>query len=202
MVCVTLDRIMLDSNASVEHANPEAAGNSNVGGVFAAQPGLDYSIQRSPREALYPHVPLQGSIAKPGSSPTPGQGSWNQSTSSRQTLADSYPAYNQISPSRSPSGPTYTQLSGGATRASVVNIPGQANAYQTTAGVPGMWQWHGQGGNQEGAAGQTPNANAPQVGSQAAHQAPGELQDMLQMLDHHSAAAPFEDLNMFNANFE
>ena len=65
-----------------------------------------------------------------------------------------------------------------------------------------MWQWQGAGGNQEAPAGSAPNANAPQVGSQPAHQAPGELQDMLQMLDHHSAAAPFEDLNMFNANFE
>jgi len=33
-------------------------------------------------------------------------------------------------------------------------------------------------------------------------QGTGELQDMLQMLDPHTGAAPFEELNMFSTNFE
>ena len=61
-----------------------------------------------------------------------------------------------------------------------------------------MWQWQNAGTGQEGAATAPPNTTGPQAGPQG----PGELQDMLQMLDHHAAAAPFEDLNMFNTSFE
>jgi len=53
-----------------------------------------------------------------------------------QSGSEGYQQYNQMSPSRSPSGPTYTQLSGGSARpSSGVSAPAQGNSYHppTTA---------------------------------------------------------------------
>lgn len=49
-------------------------------------------------------------IAKTNTSPTPAQTAW---TLRQQPVTEGY-QFSQLSPSRSPSGPTYTQLSGGA----------------------------------------------------------------------------------------
>ncbi|XP_075744965.1 aryl hydrocarbon receptor nuclear translocator homolog tgo isoform X1 [Rhipicephalus microplus] len=77
----------------------------------------------------------------------------------------------QLSPSRSPSGPTYTQLApGGAAR-------------------PGLWgQWQPGEAPPPGAGGAPPPPPAQQQ----------ELSDMLQMLDQ-SGTASFEELSMFNS---
>lgn len=68
-----------------------------------------------------------------------------------------------------------------------------------------MWQWQNAAAGADGTPTTAPNATVGSSAGPPGHphpQAPGELQDMLQMLDHHTAAAPFEDLNMFNTNFE
>jgi aryl hydrocarbon receptor nuclear translocator len=246
--------------AGVENTNPaDHAAVVGGGQTFGAQPGLDYSMQRSPRDTLYPshlvssHIqstrtgssssysnyegqssspisyssPAQpasnatGSTESPGSvlsrinksntSPTPGQVAWSQSSQQqqqqhiRQSGSEGYQQYNQMSPSRSPSGPTYTQLSGGPARApSGVTAPPPGNTYHSPSTAPGMWQWQNSGGGQNGPPPSAANSSGPQSGppGHPQQQGTGELQDMLQMLDHHSATAPFEDLNMFTSNFE
>ncbi len=56
-----------------------------------------------------------------------------------QSGTEGYQQYNQISPSRSPSGPTYTQLSGGSARAgSNVAPPSQGNSYHPPPTAQGM----------------------------------------------------------------
>jgi len=66
-----------------------------------------------------------------------------------------------------------------------------------------MWQWQNSGAASDGAPPNTSNPSvAPATATTGHPQGTGELQDMLQMLDHHTGAAPFEDLNMFNPNFE
>ncbi|XP_021963129.1 aryl hydrocarbon receptor nuclear translocator homolog isoform X2 [Folsomia candida] len=249
-----------DGTTPGDNNNP---GDHTVTPAFATQPGLDYSMQRSPRDALYPpphmvssHIqstrtgsassysyeggqsssPISyNSPAQPASSnatgstdstpggvlnrvttkattsPTPGQVAWSQTSQQqhiRQSGSEGYQQqYNQLSPNRSPSGPTYTQLSGGSARPAPgvnVNAPGQPNSYHPPTTAQGMWQWQGQGGPTDGSP-STTNQGVPQQPGPGGHsQGTGELQDMLQMLDPHShtGAAPFEDLNMFNTNFE
>ncbi|XP_076331733.1 aryl hydrocarbon receptor nuclear translocator homolog isoform X2 [Tachypleus tridentatus] len=82
-------------------------------------------------------------------------------------------------PSRSPSGPTYTQLS---------SAPGSR---------VGMWtQWQG-GAPSETPVSSTGGSHAPGPGSGSGAPQQQELTDMLQMLDQ-SGTATFEDLSMFN----
>ncbi|XP_058793918.1 aryl hydrocarbon receptor nuclear translocator homolog isoform X2 [Phymastichus coffea] len=109
--------------------------------------------------------------------------------------------YTQSSPSRSPSGPTYTQLSSGA------RTP--ANQYHAVTTVPnnntaGMWSWQGQQQHQGPSQDSTGQPNAQVTGQpQATHpNATGpsgpqtqELSDMLQMFQD-------QELGIFNANFE
>uniref|UniRef100_A0A1B6CDX3 Aryl hydrocarbon receptor nuclear translocator homolog n=1 Tax=Clastoptera arizonana TaxID=38151 RepID=A0A1B6CDX3_9HEMI len=192
------------------------------------QPGIDYSLQR---RDTYAHIPqhIHANQQRPGSnqnvynsyettaspisynspgqvsgavlsritkattSPTPAQTAWSLR---QQPVTEGY-QYNQLSPSRSPTGPTYTQLSAGARGAPYHTAPAAPN--------PGMWSWQnasqasdsgpgssGSGGHPSGNAGGPPG-NPPQ---------PQELSDMMmQMLDQ-GGATSFEDLNMFNANFE
>lgn len=69
-----------------------------------------------------------------------------------------------------------------------------------------MWQWQNAAAGADGSSTSAPNATVGSSAGPAGHphpQGPGELQDMLQMLEHHNTgAAPYEDLNIFNANFE
>ncbi|KAG5885715.1 hypothetical protein JTB14_022806 [Gonioctena quinquepunctata] len=110
-------------------------------------------------------------------SPTPAAAAWTLRQA--QPAPDGY-QYSQPSP-RSP-GPTYTQLSGG--RAG----PGAGvTAYQWT-------NWQNAAQASESGPGSSGSGPPPQ-------QQPHELSDMLQMLDQ-GGAASFEDLNMFNTNFE
>ncbi|GIY27129.1 aryl hydrocarbon receptor nuclear translocator homolog [Caerostris extrusa] len=88
--------------------------------------------------------------------------------------------YNQMSsPARSPSGPTYTQLS-------------------SASGPRGMWgQWQGPG-TPDGPPSSTTTGNHSQThGGTGSGPQQQELSDMLQMLDQ-SGASSFEELSMFN----
>ncbi|GIY11218.1 aryl hydrocarbon receptor nuclear translocator homolog [Caerostris darwini] len=88
--------------------------------------------------------------------------------------------YNQMSsPARSPSGPTYTQLS-------------------SASGPRGMWgQWQGPG-TPDGPPSSTATGNHSQThGGTGSGPQQQELSDMLQMLDQ-SGASSFEELSMFN----
>ncbi|XP_032454519.1 aryl hydrocarbon receptor nuclear translocator homolog isoform X5 [Nasonia vitripennis] len=145
-------------------------------------------------------------IQKPAAntSPTPAvqqaTGNWSTIGRQQQPVSCEGYQYSQSSPSRSPSGPTYTQLSSGA------RTP--AAQYHAVTTVPnnntGMWSWQGQQQHQgppQDAGGQ-PNAQVagqPQAPHPAATGAPGpqtqELSDMLQMFQD-------QELSMFNASFE
>lgn len=83
-----------------------------------------------------------------------------------------------MSPSRSPSGPTYTQLG---------SVPPRS-------GVWGQWQAGAPGDSQPTSA---PVSAAGPPGQPGA-QHPQELSEMLQMLGQSEPAA-FEDLSMFNS---
>jgi hypothetical protein len=103
----------------------------------------------------------------------------------QQPVTEGY-QYSQLSPSRSPNGPTYTQLSGGA----------RAQAYPVSN--PGLW-----GGWQQNQGGPEPGC-LPQgvVGGHPHHPGGQEMSDMMmQMLDQ-SGVTSFEDLNMFSTTFE
>ncbi|XP_043281795.1 aryl hydrocarbon receptor nuclear translocator homolog isoform X3 [Venturia canescens] len=133
-------------------------------------------------------------------SPTPVQQAWAMS---RQPVTEGY-QYSQLSPSRSPGGPTYTQLSSGARTPAT-----QYHSVTTVPNNPGMWAWQSQqhqAPQQDG--GQTNNQVAGQQ-PQSSHGAQGgpgsqpqELSDMLQMLQDQGGAPGFEELNMFTTNFE
>lgn len=188
------------------------------------QPGLDYSLQRRDT-GLYPqhmlpatHIQTPQQVPRPSSgqnvysnyeptqspiaygspsqasatsssavlgriakgtttSPTPAAAPWN--IRQPQAAPEGY-QYNQPSP-RSP-GPTYTQLGGGA------RAPTTAAAYQ--------WAWQGQASQGSDSGGPGSSAAGPPQQAQ-----PHELNDMLQMLDQTGGAA-FEDLQIFNTNFE
>ncbi|XP_026816126.1 aryl hydrocarbon receptor nuclear translocator homolog isoform X2 [Rhopalosiphum maidis] len=149
-----------------------------------------YETNASPISYHSPNQGTQSQVQSPlinrltKSSPTPAQTAWTL----RQPVTEGYQYNQEMSPSRSPSGPTYTQLSGGA-RQTTYHNPSPATA------SPGMWGW------QAGATGATAVANNVPPHPHSGH--PQELSDMMmQMLDQSAAAASFEDLNMFNTNFE
>lgn len=127
------------------------------------------------------------------SSPASAQSAW---TVRQQPVTEGY-QFNELSPSRSPNTQTYTQLTTGTRQ--------NASSYHTPASTAnaGLWDWQG---------GQSSNDNVPPGGSPVGHPVPGnpntggpppqELSDMMmQMLDQ-GAGPTFEDLNMFNTNFE
>ncbi|XP_037955350.1 aryl hydrocarbon receptor nuclear translocator homolog [Teleopsis dalmanni] len=147
-----------------------------------------------------PNTSHLAKIPKANTSPTPATPTWT-SLRQQQPVTEGY-QYNQTSPARSPSGPTYTQLSAG-------NSARQTNYHGTTqppANAPGMWDWQN--------AAQTPQAGLGNASGHPSHGHPHtthvhgqpqgqEFSEMLQMLDQ-SGPATFEDLNinMFNAPFE
>lgn len=151
----------------------------------------------SPNTAHLAKIPKANT--SPSSSGTP---TWTLRQQQQQPVTEGY-QYNQTSPARSPSGPTYTQLSAGNGRQASYHT-GPTAAANTAAN---MWDWQtaGQGPHP----GLGPGAHPPHP---AAHPHPHvgqgqpqgqEFSDMLQMLDQ-SGTATFEDLNinMFNTQFE
>ncbi|XP_037031345.1 aryl hydrocarbon receptor nuclear translocator homolog isoform X1 [Bradysia coprophila] len=180
-------------------------------------PGIDYSLQAggrrdpTPTAAVYnthgmiSHIPAQNNVVqRPNSaqnsiayqtSPTPAATAWT--LRQQQPVTESYPSYNQVSPSRSPSGPTYTQLSGGNNR---------QNYHTTTApqANSGMWGWQNPNQSSDPGPGSSGNHTAVPVSAGNLQGQPQgqELTEMLTMLDH--GPATFEDLNinMFSTPFE
>ena len=143
-------------------------------------------------------------IQKPtnNTSPTPVQESW-QIGRHQKPVTEGFQY--SLSPFRSPSGPTYTQLSSGART--------QSSQYHAVTTVPnnnpGMWSWQGQQQHQgpSQAAGEPnpqvtgqPQSTHPSTGAPGPQ--PQELSEMLQILQDQGAATGFEDLNMFNTSFE
>lgn len=155
-------------------------------------------------------------------SPTPANAAWRQQQQQQPEGYQYQPATNQLSPSRSPSGPTYTQLggAGGPRNPSAYHAPGpqqgKLSSWKTTKGIiltpcfsSGVWGWPQQQGDG--------GPNGPQATSGAVPVVPGpppppgaqqgphgqELSDMLQMLDQ-TGTNSFEDLNihMFSTPFE
>ncbi|XP_014259945.1 aryl hydrocarbon receptor nuclear translocator homolog [Cimex lectularius] len=170
------------------------------------QPGVDYTLQRYSQMSqhiqhntdtrpnqVYNYAPTQSPVGyntspgqqnisriKPTSSPTPAQPAW----SLRQPVSESY-QFSEVSPCRSPSGPTYTQLSGG--RSGV-------QAYHNPSNNAGLWSWQGQPDGQ-GSSNSVNHNVPPQPGPQ---NQPPELSDMMMQILDQGGASTFEDLNMFN----
>ncbi|XP_076355594.1 aryl hydrocarbon receptor nuclear translocator homolog isoform X2 [Tachypleus tridentatus] len=152
-------------------------------------------LQQTHSSMNYPNASLSGAIVQqplsstggiltrigkqsPATSDSSPQSAWSHRHVVQPGSEPFSQGYTQMSPpSRSPSGPTYTQLG-------------------AAPGSRGMWtQWQGS------AASETPVSSAagshppgPGSGSGAPQQ---ELSDMLQMLDQ-SGTTSFEDLSMFN----
>ncbi|XP_064459399.1 aryl hydrocarbon receptor nuclear translocator homolog isoform X1 [Ornithodoros turicata] len=168
-----------------EHASMGGYGGGGLGGP----------LPQTPPSGGSPAGGVLARIGKAGgpTSASPPQSAWTQRHVAQPT-SDAYSqGYGQMSPpSRSPSGPTYTQLG-------------------STPSARGMWgQWQG-GGQQAsespasssagpGGAGGGPGGHAPPLpgGSGNPSQPQQELSDMLQMLDQ-SGTASFEELSMFNS---
>lgn len=192
---------MMQHPATVATAGPQQPRPSSTQNVYqgyeTTQSPIAYGspVQQSASSSVLSR------IQKPANtSPTPVQQAWT--IGRQQPVTEGY-QYSQLSPSRSPSGPTYTQLSSNArTPAS------QYHAVTTVPNNPGMWGWQSQ---QHQTPQQDGGQSNPQVTGQAQppHPAQGgsgtqpqELSDMLQMLQDQGGASGFEELNMFNTNFE
>ncbi|XP_008551069.1 aryl hydrocarbon receptor nuclear translocator homolog isoform X2 [Microplitis demolitor] len=200
--------------AVVASGPPQSRPASNQNHVYQG-----YETTQSPIAYGSPNQQNQSStvlnrMQKPANtSPSPIQQPWN--IGRQQPVTEGY-QYSQLSPSRSPSGPTYTQLSSGArTPAS------QYHSITTVPNNPSMWAWQAQqhqAQQQDGGQANPQVTGQPQPthgphgphgshsthGSQGGHgpHQPQELSDMLQMLQEQGGASGFEELNMFNTNFE
>jgi len=134
------------------------------------------------------------------SSPTPaGTPAWN---AMRQQQQEGQYQYSQLSPSRSPSGPTYTQLSSGINSRPAYHTT--TSAQQQQSAQAGYYGWSHPAADGSGPSA-SHNPSVP-VGPAGQHhpQQGQELSDMLQMLGDQTGPATFEDLNihMFNTPFE
>ncbi|KAL7639556.1 UNVERIFIED_CONTAM: hypothetical protein RMT77_010057 [Armadillidium vulgare] len=192
---------------------------SSAQGVY----GSGYEANASPLAGYSPSTPQatpltsQASsmprISKASSPPSPAQSVWS-SHHIRQQSSDNYSyGTNNMSPARSPSTPSYTSLSTSTGRST---LPSYASPSATAAS--GMWSYNNigdssaastagpstSGAHPSGAPSHHPSVVAAASVAAAAATGQGaqpELSDMLQIFDP-SAAAGFEDLTMFNSNFE
>lgn len=175
------------------------------------QGSVAYGYEQTQSPIAYGTTPGQR-LPKNTSSPTPASGNWPMRQ--QQAPTDNY-QYNQVSPSRSPNGPTYTQLSGGNGRQGQQHPQSgyHPNAAQSSSG---MWGW--QNANQadqgpvssDGTLGNHPAVAVVTSAGNSVHPQGGngnnsgqELTEMLTMLDQ-SGTTTFEDLNinMFTTPFE
>ncbi|XP_065226744.1 aryl hydrocarbon receptor nuclear translocator homolog isoform X3 [Planococcus citri] len=165
-----------------------------------------YSYDPNPSPISYnspSHQPQQQQQQPPSNinrisktSPAPPQPAWT--LRQQQPVTEGY-QYNQLSPSRSPNGPTYTQLNAGV-RQNPAAVYHSSGAHAPAN--PGMWGWQGQTTEADG------NTNSPvghpvTVPTNPNGPPPHELSDMMvmQMLNE-NASTSFDALNMFSANFE
>ncbi|XP_011150739.1 aryl hydrocarbon receptor nuclear translocator homolog isoform X2 [Harpegnathos saltator] len=192
---------MMQHPATVATASPQQPRPSSTQNVYQS-----YETTHSPIAYGSPGQQSASSsvlsrIQKPANtSPTPVQQAW--AIGRQQPVTEGY-QYSQLSPSRSPSGPTYTQLSSGARTPATQ----QYHAVTTVPNNPGMWGWQsqqhqtpqpdGQAGAQVAAQAQPPHPGQAGPGTQ-----PQELSDMLQMLQDQGGSSGFEELNMFTSTFE
>ncbi|XP_020277488.1 aryl hydrocarbon receptor nuclear translocator homolog isoform X3 [Pseudomyrmex gracilis] len=187
---------MMQHPATVATASPQQPRPSSTQNVYQS-----YETTQSPIAYGSPGQQSASSsvlsrIQKPANtSPTPQ--AW--AIGRQQPVTEGY-QYSQLSPSRSPSGPTYTQLSSGARTPATQ----QYHAVTTVPNNPGMWGWQQQhqtpqpdGQTNAQVAAQPPHPGQAGPGTQ-----PQELSDMLQMLQDQGGSSGFEELNMFNTNFE
>ncbi|XP_015429561.1 PREDICTED: aryl hydrocarbon receptor nuclear translocator homolog isoform X3 [Dufourea novaeangliae] len=192
---------MMPHPAAVATAGPQQPRPSSTQNVYQG-----YETTQSPIAYGSPGQQSASSsvlsrIQKPANtSPTPVQQAW--AIGRQQPVTEGY-QYSQLSPSRSPSGPTYTQLSSGARTPAT-----QYHAVTTVPNNPGMWGWQSQqhqapqpdGGQSNPQVTGQPQPPHPSQGGPGTQ--PQELSDMLQMLQDQGGASGFEELNMFNTNFE
>ncbi|XP_043675544.1 aryl hydrocarbon receptor nuclear translocator homolog isoform X3 [Vespula pensylvanica] len=193
---------MMQHPAAVAAAGPQQPRPSSTQNVYQGYETTQSPIAYGSPGQQSTTSSVLSRIQKPANtSPTPVQQAW--AIGRQQPVTEGY-QYSQLSPSRSPSGPTYTQLSSGARTPAT-----QYHAVTTVPNNPGMWGWQGQQH-------QTPQQDAAQSNPQVAGQTqpphptqaggpgtqPQELSDMLQMLQDQGGASGFEELNMFNTNFE
>ncbi|XP_044008920.1 aryl hydrocarbon receptor nuclear translocator homolog isoform X3 [Aphidius gifuensis] len=180
-----------------QQQQPRPASTQNAYQYEATQSPIAYG---SPSQQSASATALNRMQKPTNTSPTPVQQAWTLNR--QQPVTEGY-QYSQLSPSRSPSGPTYTQLSSGARTPAA-----QYHSVTTVPNNPGMWAWQGQqhqaqqqDGGQSNAqvAGQPQVTHAPQSGPGSQ---PQEFNEMLQMLQEHSGPPGFDELNMFNTNFE
>ncbi|XP_011308585.1 aryl hydrocarbon receptor nuclear translocator homolog isoform X3 [Fopius arisanus] len=180
-----------------QQQQPRPASTQNAyQGYEATQSPIAYG---SPSQQTAPTV--LNRMQKPANtSPTPVQQGW--AIGRQQPVTEGY-QYSQLSPSRSPSGPTYTQLSSGARTA-----PTQYHSVTTVPNNPGMWAWQGQ--QHQGQQQDSGQSNAQVTGQpQATHgpqggpgTQPQEFNEMLQMLQDQGGPPGFGELDMFGTNFE
>ncbi|XP_076681492.1 aryl hydrocarbon receptor nuclear translocator homolog tgo isoform X2 [Andrena cerasifolii] len=192
---------MMQHPATVATAGPQQPRPSSTQNVYQGYEATQSPIAYGSPGQQSASSSVLNRIQKPANtSPTPVQQAW--AIGRQQPVTEGY-QYGQLSPSRSPSGPTYTQLSSGARTPAA-----QYHAVTTVPNNPGMWGWQSQ---QHQAPQQDGGQSNPQVAGQAqpphpAQGGPGtqpqELSDMLQMLQDQGGASGFEELNMFNTNFE
>ncbi|XP_076064139.1 aryl hydrocarbon receptor nuclear translocator homolog tgo isoform X4 [Oratosquilla oratoria] len=185
------------------HIHSDTARPSSTQGVYSYGEGaspIGYSPSTPQAQPLTSQANPLPRISKP-SSPTPAQPAWNNSH--LRQGSEGY-GYGNMSPSRSPSTPSYTALS-----STVRSLP----SYTSPGASTGVWQYSLSEGSSAGPSSSTGHphaasahhaaaaaaaaaaAGAPTTGSQH------ELTDMLQILDQ-SAGTGFDDLNMFNPSFE
>lgn len=139
-----------------------------------------YESTQSPISYVSPaQQPMPSRMPKP-TSPQTSQSAWTLC----QPVSEGY-QYSEVSPSRSPSGSTYTQLSGGRTQTPYHNP--QSNA--------ALWAWQGQTQVDE----QGSNSGSHNVAATAnPTNQPHELSDMMMHILDQGSASTFGDLNMFN----
>ncbi|XP_039310048.1 aryl hydrocarbon receptor nuclear translocator homolog isoform X4 [Solenopsis invicta] len=190
---------MMQHPAAVATASPQQPRPSSTQNIYQS-----YETTQSPIAYGSPGQQSASSsvlsrIQKPANtSPTPQ--AW--AIGRQQPVTEGY-QYSQLSPSRSPSGPTYTQLSSGARTPATQ----QYHAVTTVPNNPGMWGWQSQQHQTQQPDGQTgaqvsAQAQPPHPGQAGPGTQPQELSDMLQMLQDQGGSSGFEELNMFNTSFE
>lgn len=141
-----------------------------------------YESTQSPINYVSPgQQQMPARMSKP-TSPSTAQSAWTMC----QPVSEGY-QYSEVSPSRSPSGSTYTQLSGGRPTQAPYHAPAQNNA--------ALWAWQGQSqvdeqGSNSGSHNVNPNPNPTNQ--------PHELSDMMMHILDPGSATTFGDLNMFN----
>lgn len=199
------DPNVYNTHGMIPHIH-QAPQNNIVQRPASEQNSVAYGYEQTQSPIPYGSAGVQpnvGRLPKHTPSPTPVASNWTMRQQPHQ-MPDSY-QYNQVSPSRSPNEPTYTQLSGGSSNARQ-NQQHPQHVYSTVPQHnPAMWGWQNTGQPDQGPIHTNhPSAVVTSAGQSVHPQQGGqELTEMLTMLDQ-SGTTTFEDLNinMFSTPFE